>query len=216
MLQCGAPQWLPRYSTRRPLFVHSSDNVRCRAHSGECVWPLLQRRGYHHNNRCSSAFNSGPSSTVVHSGPTFYSNPTVAVGSHCGCSPAVLSSNVVYAPPAYQIVGAPHMPASPDYVGPAVTSNAPASPSGCGCQSAAGSIVNGTIVYPDSITAMPQPQSPFSLSGHVRPEVAGSNVCEAMFLSCCRSGGTNCMTSYIACQELTGEKIRHFACPPIE
>lgn len=66
--------------------------------------------------------------------------------------------------------------------------------------------------------------SPYSLSsGQNAPPIVplpqmgwNSSYCEDQFLACCQNGGPDCMIGYLFCSQVTGEPMRHAACPDEE
>ena len=67
---------------------------------------------------------------------------------------------------------------------------------------------------PQSVANPAVQQSPFSLSGYVRPAQNTPSVpCLMQFLRCCKYGGTNCAYDYYLCSQATGEPMQHRCCP---
>ena len=81
----------------------------------------------------------------------------------------------------------------------------------CNCQSASAS----PQANPQAASILDNPRNPFSLAGHARPGTDQPAVfhCQQEFLRCCENGGLNCMSNYINCTQITGEPLRHSACP---
>jgi hypothetical protein len=78
----------------------------------------------------------------------------------------------------------------------------------CKCRS--GSV--SPQVYPQAASVLDNQRNPFSLAGHAREGQAVYH-CQQEFLRCCENGGQNCMSSYITCAQITGEPLKHSACP---
>ena len=84
----------------------------------------------------------------------------------------------------------------------------------CNCSAGATLPKYAPQVGPQAASILEKPRSPFSLSGHVREgAVKPVDHCLQEFLSCCENGGKDCMLNYYKCTEITGEPLRHTACP---
>jgi hypothetical protein len=65
---------------------------------------------------------------------------------------------------------------------------------------------------PQTASILEHKRNPFSLAGHSR-ERRPPDFCAQEFFACCDSGGKDCVAAYLNCAEITGEQVRHYACP---
>lgn len=98
----------------------------------------------------------------------------------------------------------------------AVAQNAPSvAQSNCSCNSGGNMPSFSPQGSSQAASILEQRRNPFSLAGHAQ-EGKAFDYCLQQFLACCEGGGKDCMLSYYKCAEITGEPLRHAACPSTE
>lgn len=155
--------------------------------------------------------NTSVSSCAISQGHAVVQSQPVPMGCNIVQSyPTVpsVTSSIVHASPQFWPVAS-----SPSASNIAFSSNATiVQSSGCNCSG------NGGVSQPlpqgasQAVGSPDQKRNPFSLAGHAR-EVKPQDFCLREFLSCCESGGKDCMLNYYKCAEITGEQLRYNICP---
>jgi hypothetical protein len=135
------------------------------------------------------------------------------------CYPVVQSYSVVQSYPLVQcitnssnqirsVVQQPTVTAAPAIAGQILQPNVQ---NNCNCSVGAVLPQSSPQASPQTASILEHQRNPFSLAGHARPcEV---QYCLQEFLSCCESGGKDCMINYVNCTQITGEPLRHGRCP---